>query len=207
MSSPVLDQLITELTRLPGIGAKTAERLAHHLLKVSSEEALGLSEAIRRLKEELTQCERCHNIASGGLCDICADPSRDAGLICAVEQPRDVSAVEASGSFRGVYHVLGGTFSPMENRGPETLTLASLVDRVREGGVREVIVATNPDFEGDGTALLVSEALEGLSVEVSRLARGVPTGSHLEYMNKSIISDALEGRRRFRGDSSPEPEH
>jgi len=197
VSNSLLDQLVTELTRLPGIGAKSAERLAHHLLKVPGREALALADAIRVVKEGLRPCQNCHHIAEAELCDICQDETRNRRQVCVVEQSRDVWAIEESGAYRGVYHVLGGTFSPLENRGPETLTLGALATRVREGGVDEVIVATNADFEGDGTALLVSEALASSAVTVSRLARGVPAGSHLEYMNKSIISDALEGRRSF----------
>ncbi|MCA8962763.1 MAG: recombination protein RecR [Planctomycetes bacterium] len=198
--SGVLDHLIHELTRLPGIGAKTAERLAFHLLKAPKAEALALAEAIRRLKEELRQCQRCHNIADGEFCEICKDPARDHSIVCVVEHPKDVQVIEASGAFQGLYHVLGGSFSPLEDRGSDSMTIAHLVERIEVEGIQELILATNPDFEGDGTALLVSRAVENTSVRISRLARGVPTGGQLEYMNRSIISDALSGRQTYRRD-------
>ncbi|MEM7262254.1 MAG: recombination mediator RecR [Planctomycetota bacterium] len=196
--SGVLEGLIRELTRLPGIGAKTAERLAFHLLKTPAPEALGLADAIRRLKEELQQCRRCHNIADGEFCGICSDPGRDATLVCVVESPKDVQVIEESGSYRGLYHVLGGSFAPLDGHGADSITLDHLIARVKEEGVTEVILGTNPDFEGDGTALVVDQGLAKTGVQVTRLARGVPTGGQLEYMNRSIISDALEGRRSYR---------
>lgn len=198
MSNAVLENLIEELKRLPGVGPKTAERLAYHLLKVSAPEALALAAAIRRLKEELRQCRRCFNITEEELCEICSDSGRDATVVCVVEQPKDLQVIEASGSYRGLYHVLGGSFSPLENRGPESLTVEALRDRIGAEGIREVILATNPDLEGDGTALLVTEMLEGFDIDVSRIARGVPTGSQLEYMNQSIIRDAMTDRRSVR---------
>ncbi len=191
----VLEALIAELERLPGIGAKSAERLAYHLLKVPKPEALTLAETIRRLKNEVRECQRCYNISEGELCSICSDEGRDPKVICVVEQPKDVHAIERSASFRGLYHVLGGNFSPLEERGPEALHTQELLHRVREEGIQEVILATNPDFEGEGTALMVAEALAGSGVSISRIARGVPAGSHLEYMNRSIISDAFAGRQ------------
>lgn len=198
MSESILDHLVGQLERLPGIGSKTAERLAYHLLKVSNEEALSLSEAIRRLKEEVRECARCHNITEQELCSICADPSRATGVVCVVEQPKDLHSIESTGRFRGSYHVLGGNFSPLEDRGPEGLTLDRLLRRVDEEKLEEVILATNPDFEGEGTALLVADALSETGVKVSRLARGLPAGSQIEYMNSSIIGDALEGRRSYK---------
>lgn len=197
MSGSILENVVDELKRLPGIGAKTAERLAYHLLKVSPKEALGLAEAIRRLKEEVRECQRCHNITEAELCDICTDPSRQTTVVCVVEQPKDLQALESTGRYRGLYHVLGGNFAPLEDRGPESLTVEHLRKRVREEGIEEVILATNPNFEGDGTALLITEILEQTGVEVSRLARGIPSGSQIEYMNSSILSDALDGRRRL----------
>ncbi|MGE3163748.1 MAG: recombination mediator RecR [Planctomycetota bacterium] len=197
MSGGILESLVTELCRLPGIGAKTAERLAYHLLKVSREEALALAEAIRKLKEGVRECRICHNMTEGELCTICSDANRAPNIVCVVEQPKDLYAIEATGKFRGRYHVLGGSFSPLEDRGPESLTVRHLVQRVREDGVTEVILATNPDFEGEGTALMVARALEGSGVEISRLARGMPSGSQIDYMNSSIIGDAFEGRRSY----------
>lgn len=204
MSNSVLDGLIDELKRLPGVGPKTAERLAYHLLKVPAQEALALAEAVRRLKEELQQCTQCFNISESELCEICRDSSRDQSVVCVVEQPKDLQVIEDSGSYRGLYHVLGGSFSPLENRGPESLTVGSLRERVNRGEVQEVILATNPDLEGDGTAMLVSELLANAEVKVSRIARGVPTGSQIEYMNQSIIRDAMTERRSFRPSSSTE---
>ncbi|MEM7168147.1 MAG: recombination mediator RecR [Planctomycetota bacterium] len=195
MSGSILDSVVEELQRLPGIGAKTAERLAYHLLKVSSREALGLAEAIRRLKEEVRECQRCHNITEAELCNVCTDPGREQHVVCVVEQPKDLQALESTGRYRGLYHVLGGNFAPLEDRGPDSLTLDHLRNRVRDEGIEEVILATNPNFEGDGTALLISEVLERTGVSVSRLARGIPSGSQIEYMNSSILSDALDGRR------------
>ncbi len=192
-----LTTLVEQLERLPGIGVKTAERLAYHLLKVPREEAVGLADAIRALKESVRECTRCFNLTEAELCAICLDATRDPQLVCVVEQPKDLHAIEQSGRFHGLYHVLGGNFSPLEERGPEALTVRQLVERVRSDGVREVLIATNPDFEGDGTALLVAEALHDSGVAISRIARGVPAGSHLEYMNRSIIGDAIEGRTNF----------
>jgi recombination protein RecR len=196
-SANALEQLTTELARLPGIGAKTADRLAYHLLKVPREEALSLASAIRRLREQLRQCVECRDYTERDRCRICEEPTRDRSQLCVVEQSRDLHALELSGSYRGLYHVLGGNFAPLDDRGAETLSLPLLVERVRGGAFQEVIIATNPDFEGDGTALLVAEQLAPLGVRISRLARGVPAGSQLEYMNRSILRDALLGRQHY----------
>jgi len=192
---PLLAPLIAALSELPGIGEKTAERLAYHILKEPPERALALAEEIRRVKQDLHPCVDCGSIARDERCEVCSDPDRDRTTICVVEQPKDLLAIERSGAYRGLYHVLGGSFSPMEGRGAESLNLLRLVERLREGEVREVILATNPDFEGDGTALLVEEAIAETGVTISRLARGIPTGGQIEYMNQSIIRDAVEGRR------------
>jgi len=191
----LLRDLIEAFARLPGIGEKSAERLAYHILKEPSESALSLAEEIRRVKEDLRQCVDCFSIARDERCEICADPSRDRESICVVEQPKDLLAIERSGAYRGLYHVLGGSFSPLESRGADDLTVVRLLERVGAGGVREVILATNPDFEGDGTALLLEESLAGTGIPVTRLARGLPSGGQIEYMNQSIIRDAVEGRR------------
>lgn len=197
MVGGILEHLVSRLERLPGVGAKTAERLAYHLLKVPKDEALALADAIRQLKEGVRECERCHNITEQELCEICRDETRSHQLLCVVEQPKDLYVIEATGRFKGVYHVLGGSFSPLEERGPESLTLTHLSQRVNDEEITEVILATNPDFEGEGTALLVARALEGTGATVSRLARGLPSGSQIEYMNSSIIGDAFEGRRSY----------
>jgi recombination protein RecR len=189
--------LIKELGKLPGIGPKTAERLTHYLLAADRSEALALADAIRAIKEQIRPCRQCHNLAEGELCAICADPRRDASVICVVEQPRDLAALERAGTYRGLYHVLGGRLAPLENIGPEALAVDSLLQRVRQGGVQEVIMATNPTLEGDGTALYISGLLAETGVRITRLARGLPSGSVLEFANTQMLADALEGRRTF----------
>jgi recombination protein RecR len=197
MGTPdVLLRLIGELSKLPGIGEKTAERLAFHLLAQPKSEAMLLANAVRDLKEQLKSCARCYNISQQELCEICADGKRDAGLVCVVEQTRDLWAIERSGAFRGTYHVLHGRLAPLDGVGPENLTILGLVDRVKLGGIREVILATNPTTEGDATAFYLQKALAGL-VPVSRIARGLPAGSTLEYADRTVVGDALSGRRTF----------
>jgi recombination protein RecR len=190
-------RLVEELTRLPGIGKKSAERLAYHLLRVSKSEALALAEAIRNVKENVRYCSRCYNLAERELCPICQDPQRDASLICVVEQPRDVMALEQAGTYKGVYHVLLGRIAPLEGVGAEQLTIEALVARVRAGGVREVIMGTNPTVEGDGTALYISNLLAEFPVEITRLARGITSGSVLEFASREVLAEALAGRQRF----------
>ena len=195
--SESVTRLIDEFARLPGIGRKTAERLAHHVLRCSRDEAMALANAIRDVKERIRYCRTCYNLAEEELCEICRDPRRDSSVVCVVEQPRDLMALEQAGSYRGVYHVLLGRVSPLEGVGPEQLTIEALVERVRQGGVREVIMATNPTLEGDGTALYISNLLAGLPVQITRLARGIPSGSVLEFANKEMLADALSGRQKF----------
>ncbi|HZT78938.1 MAG TPA: recombination mediator RecR [Gemmataceae bacterium] len=190
-------RLTTELGKLPGIGPKTAERLTHHLLAAPRDEVLALADALRAVKECVRTCRECHNLTAGDLCDVCADPRRDHTTLCVVEQPRDLAALERAGMYRGVYHVLHGRLAPLDNVGPEQLTVDSLLGRVRQGGVREVIMATNPTLEGDGTALYLSNLLAESGVRVTRLARGLPSGSVLEFANNQMLADALEGRRAF----------
>jgi recombination protein RecR len=189
-----MDRLLVELGRLPGVGRKTAERLAHHILRQSAEEALRLATAIRDVKRNTRSCSRCANVTESDPCAICSDARRDSGLVCVVEQPRDVVAVESSGAWRGVYHVLGGRVSPLDGVGAEDLTLGKLAARVRAEGVREVVVATSPDLEGDGTALYVERALAGTGAAVTRIARGVPTGYALESSSAAMLKDAFRGR-------------
>src|SRR5262245_50392404 len=186
-----------ELGKLPGIGPKSAERLAHHLLSASRSDVLALADALRASKENIRRCRQCHNLTEGELCSLCSDPRRDATLICVVEQPRDLLALERAGTYRGLYHVLHGRLAPLDNVGPEQLTIDSLLRRVRQGGVREVIMATNPTLDGDGTALYLSTLLAPTGVQVTRLARGLPSGSVLEFANSQMLADALEGRRTF----------
>lgn len=199
MSEPAgaIGTLLTELTKLPGIGPKSAERIAHFLLAGDRRVAVSLADALRVVVEKVRPCRECFNLTEGDLCPICADPRRDAGLICVVETPRDVGLFERSGSYRGLYHVLGGRLAPLENVGPERLTLTQLVQRVRRGGVREVILATSPTLEGDGTALLASTMLAGTGITITRPARGLPSGASLELLNAQMLADALEGRRTF----------
>jgi recombination protein RecR len=194
-----IDRLIQAFGRLPGVGAKTAERLAHHILKCPAEEALELAGAIQEAKERIRHCEVCFHLteADSPRCAICRDSRRDPGLICVVEQPRDLLALEGAGTYQGVYHVLLGRLAPLQGMGPDQLTLDALETRVRAGGVREVILATNPTLEGDGTALLVSQRLAPTGVTLTRLARGLPSGGALEFANKEMLADALSGRRAF----------
>jgi recombination protein RecR len=189
--------LIDQLARLPGIGRKSAERLAYHLLRVNASEAMELANAIRHVKENVRYCGTCYNLAEGEVCSICSNPKRDQTLLCVVEQPRDLMALEASGTYGGLYHVLLGRIAPLDGVGPDQLTLDPLVRRVRQGNFKEVIMATNPTVEGDGTALHISNLLAELPVEVTRLARGITTGSILEFTNKEILADALDGRQKF----------
>jgi recombination protein RecR len=190
-------RLIRELAKLPGIGDKTAERLTFHLLAQPAGDVLLLANALRDLKEQVKSCARCYNISEKETCDICSDARRDHALICVVEQTRDVWAIERSGCYRGLYHVLHGRLSPLDGVGPENLTIPALVERVRQGGVREVILATNPTPEGDATAFYIQKALGGNGVQITRIARGIPAGSTLEFSDRTVVGDALAGRREF----------
>lgn len=190
-------RVIDEFARLPGIGRKSAERLTYHILRVPKAEALGLADAIRNVRENVRYCRTCYNLAESELCTICQDPRRDQTLLCVVEQPRDLLSLEQSGVYRGLYHVLLGRIAPLEGIGPDQLTLDALVDRVRTGTFREIVMATNPTVEGDGTALHLSNLLAEYDVVITRLARGITTGSILEYTNKEILADALTGRQKF----------
>ena len=198
-SQPVgaISCLQKELGKLPGIGPKSAERLTHHLLAAGRAEVLALADALRAVTEQIRLCRQCCGLAEGELCPLCADPGRDGSLICVVEQPRDLSALERSGSYRGLYHVLHGRLAPLDDVGPEHLTIDRLVQRVRAGNVREVVMATNPTLEGDGTALYLASVLSHTGVRITRLARGLPSGSVLEFANSQMLADALEGRRGF----------
>ncbi len=193
----VMDALLKELTRLPGIGPKSAERIAHFLLADGGRPAGDLATALRAVAEKVRPCRECFNLTDADLCPVCADPRRDGGLICVVESPRDVTVFERMGSFRGLYHVLGGRLAPLDGVGPDRLTLAALARRVQKGGVREVILATSPTLEGDGTALFASTLLATTGVAVTRLARGLPSGSSLELANSQMLADAMDGRRTF----------
>lgn len=190
--------LIDEFAKLPGIGRKSAERLAYHILRVSATDALALAEAVRSVKQNVHYCQTCYHLAEAAEeCEICRDASRDRSLLCVVEQPRDLIQLESSGAYRGLYHVLLGRIAPLDGIGAEQLTIDALVDRVRTGTVREVIMATNPTVEGDGTALHISNRLADFPVEITQLARGITTGSVLEFTNKEILADALAGRQKM----------
>ena len=193
-----IDDLATELARLPGIGRKTALRLTYHLLKQSAEQTRRLADALVVLGEWVHPCARCHNLTEQELCDICRDARRDPAIICAVEEASDISAIERAGEFRGTYHVLGGRISPLDGVGPEDLRISDLVERVRANAVKEVIVATNPSLEGEATALYVQRQLAPLGVTISRIARGLPVGGDLEYADGVTIAQALSARREMR---------
>ena len=197
MFSPPVNRLITELARLPGIGQRTAQRLAFHILRVPNEEAFALSEAIREVKEKVGLCEVCFNLADAPRCRICSDDQRDHSVICVVEEPADVIPIERTHEYRGIYHVLGGALSPIDGVDPEDLKLAELVKRVSAGGVKEVVVATNPTTTGEATAFYIGEAIRELDAEVAvtRLASGLPVGADLEYADEVTIGRALAGRR------------
>lgn len=194
---PVVSHLIDQFAKLPGIGRKSAERLAHYILQCSPEEAGQLADAIREVKRAIHPCRICFNLTEQDVCEICADPRRDPRVVCVVEQPRDMLSLESAGVFTGVYHILQGRISPLEGIGPEQLTIDALVQRVRTNGVTEIVMATNPTLEGDGTALYISNVLEGTGVKITRLARGIASGSVLEFANKEMLADAMRGRQAF----------
>ncbi len=190
-----IERLMAELGKLPGIGARTAERLAFHLLKANKAEALALAEAICDVKTRIHACSVCFNLTEGELCNVCADPARDKAIICVVEQPKDLLALEATGIYRGVYHVLMGRIAPLEGVEPEDLTIGALVERVGAGEIDEIILATNPTVSGDSTSLHIISLLEPSGVKITRLARGLPAGGQIEYASKSILTDAINDRR------------
>ncbi|MEM6470870.1 MAG: recombination mediator RecR, partial [Planctomycetota bacterium] len=188
-------ELVDQLGRLPGIGRKSAERLAFHLLRVPESDAHALADAIRRVRDDVKYCTVCFNLCEGELCNICRADDRDTTRLCIVEQPRDLMSLEQSKAYNGLYHVLLGRIAPLDGIGPDQLTIEPLVDRVREGNFSEVIMATNPTVEGDGTALYISNLLSEYPVKLTRLARGITAGSVLEYANREMIADALTGRQ------------
>ncbi len=189
--------LIDQFAKLPGIGRKSAERLSYHVLRIHKNEALALADAVRDVKENVRYCEVCFNLCEGEKCEICTDPKRDRSQLCVVEQPRDLMAMEQSGVFSGTYHVLLGRIAPLEGVGPDQLTIEQLINRVAEGEIKEVIMATNPTTEGDGTSLHISNRLADYPVEITRLARGITTGSVLEFTNKEILADAISLRQKL----------
>ena len=197
MYAAPVQRLVTELSKLPGVGGRTAQRLAFHLLRASAEDALGLADAIREVKARIGLCEICFNLAEGPRCTICADERRDTSLICVVEEPGDVIPVERTGEYRGRYHVLGGALSPIDGVEPEDLKIAELYRRVEAGGITEVVLATNPTTTGEATALHIADALRTRTPEVTvtRLASGLPVGADLEYADEVTLGKAFAGRR------------
>lgn len=190
-----LDDLVSEFARLPGIGRKTAQRLAFHLLQQPSAQLERLAETLRTVGERVRPCEQCGNLAEGDRCEICRDPRRDASLVCVVEEPATILAVERSGGFRGRYQVLGGRLAPLEGIGPDQLRIRPLMEQVKDGVVREVILATNPSIEGEATATWIAELLAGAGVKVTRLARGLPMGGDLDYVDGVTLAHALSARQ------------
>ena len=192
-----LDRLIQELSRLPGIGPKTAQRLAFHMLRIDRQRADALAQAIEDVKARIGYCERCFNIAEGKLCAICASPKRDASILCVVESALDVLAIERTSEFGGLYFVLHGVISPLDGIGPDQIHVPQLLERVREEGVVEVIVATDADIEGEATALYLQRAMQSLGAKVTRPAHGLPVGGDLEYADELTLARAMSGRRAF----------
>jgi len=192
-----LNKLIEEFSKLPGIGPKTAERLAFHILKAEPAEAMALAEAIGDVKKKIKHCEICCNLSENKVCQICSDVRRDKGLICVVEQPKDIIALEKTGACKWVYHVLGGHIAPLEGIEPSDLTIDKFIERVRNGDVKEVIMATNPNMAGDGTSLYISSLLRSTGVKITRLARGLATGSTIEYASGKMLTDAITGRQEL----------
>ncbi len=192
-----IKNLTTLFTKLPGVGKKTAERFAYHVLIAKKDDILALADAIREVKTNIRYCQKCFNLSVNDLCDVCRDESRNASQICVVEQPRDLAALEQTGVFHGMYHVLLGRLSPTDNIGPDDLTIKELEKRVATGDIQEIIMATNPNIEGDATAFYITRLLHEYPVKITRLARGVTSGSVLEFVNKDILRDALEGRQNY----------
>jgi recombination protein RecR len=198
-AGPVQD-LIDELGRLPGVGPKSAQRIAFHLLKLPKDDALRLARSISEVKDKVSFCHRCFNIAEGEECGICADPRRETDVLCVVEEPRDIVAVEKTGEFRGRYHVLQGAISPIDGIGPDQLRVRELLARLEPEEIREIILCTNPNLEGEATAMYLGRLIKPLGVTVTRIASGMPVGGDLEYADELTLGRALEGRREVEGD-------
>ena len=196
LAGPVA-RLIEQFHKLPGIGPKMAQRLTYYLVRVPAEEAQALAEAIGEMKEQITFCSRCQNVTDEDPCVICSNPSRDDTRICVVQEPMDVLALERTGVYKGLYHVLHGVISPMDGIGPDDLRIQPLLSRLRDGGVREIVLATNPNLEGEATAMYVQKLIAPLGMKVTRLARGLPVGGDLEYADDVTLARAMEGRQEF----------
>ncbi len=193
--APPIERLIDELKRLPGVGQKTAQRLAFHLLRAPREETLGLADAVRDAKERIRECSVCNNITDTDPCLYCSSPTRNRKTICVVEEPHNILAVEKTRQYSGLYHVLGGTLSPLSGIGPEQLKIKSLIERLRNAAVEEIIIATNPNAEGEATAVYLSKLIKPLGIRVTRIGVGIPVGSDLEYADEVTMLKAMEGRR------------
>jgi recombination protein RecR len=193
--TPVVEDLIDQLAKLPGIGKKTAVRLALYILRSSPDDAQNLARSILRVKERIGLCRTCFNIAEGEECPICRSSQRDGSLLCVVEEPNDLMAIEATGVFKGLYHVLHGAIAPLDGVGPQELKIAELLDRLKQSGIAEVILATNPTVEGDATALYLAKIIKPLGVTVTRIAQGIPAGGEIEYVDSKTMTRSLEGRR------------
>jgi recombination protein RecR len=194
---PAFQALVEELASLPGVGSKTAQRLAFHLLKAGPERCASFSSAVASLHQKVRTCPRCSNLCEGELCGICADPSRDAGLLCVVEEPQDLAALERTGEYRGLYHLLLGSLSPLSGVGPEDLKVRSLLERLQQEKIREIILATNTDVEGEATALYLLRLIKPAGFKMTRLAMGLPMGGDLEYLDDVTLARALQGRREI----------
>ena len=198
--TPALQKLIDELGKLPGVGPKSAQRIAFHLIKISEQEALSLADAIQRAKQKVRFCETCFNMSDEVICEICSDSQRDSSLVCVVEEPRDIVALERTREYKGLYHVLQGAINPIDGIGPEQLKIRELLERLKGNTVVEVILCTNPNIEGEATAMYLAKLIEPLGIQVSRIASGLPVGGDLEYADELTLGRALEGRRNISGD-------
>ena len=198
--TPALQKLIDELGKLPGLGPKSAQRIAFHLIKIPEQDALSLADAIQQAKQKVRFCETCFNMSDEAICEICSHSQRDSSLVCVVEEPRDIVALERTREYKGLYHVLQGAINPIDGIGPEQLKIRELLERLKENTVVEVILCTNPNIEGEATAMYLAKLIEPLGIQVSRIASGLPVGGDLEYADELTLGRALEGRRNISGD-------
>ena len=198
--TPALQKLIDELGKLPGVGPKSAQRIAFHLIKLPEQDALSLANAIQDAKQKVRFCERCFNMSDEAICEICSDTQRDSTLVCVVEEPRDIVALERTREYKGLYHVLQGAINPIDGIGPEQLKIRELLERLKGNTLQEVILCTNPNIEGEATAMYLAKLIEPLGIQVSRIASGLPVGGDLEYADELTLGRALEGRRKITAD-------
>ena len=198
--TPALQKLIDELGKLPGVGPKSAQRIAFHLIKLPEQDALSLANSIQEAKQKVRFCERCFNMSDEAICEICSDTQRDSSLVCVVEEPRDIVALERTREYKGLYHVLQGAINPIDGVGPEQLKIRELLERLKGNTLQEVILCTNPNIEGEATAMYLAKLIEPLGIQVSRIASGLPVGGDLEYADELTLGRALEGRRKITAD-------